>query len=327
MNDTLYDTVILGGGPAGVAAAVYAARKKIKTLLITKEFGGQSVVASEIENWIGEEEISGFELAMKLEKHVKKYKEDVDIKTPETVTKIEKVACEDEARVCDFVVTTESGDTYRAKSVIYALGGRRRKLGIPGEDRLEGTGVSYCATCDAPLFSDKKVVVVGGGNAGAEAAVDLLPYAEKVTILQNKDQLTADTATVDRINSEEKIEVITNASAQEITGSQTVEGVVYKDENGEEKTIEAGGVFVEIGSIPNSELVEDMVETDDHGQIKIDPRHGSTSQPGLYAAGDVTDDPYKQNNTAAGDAVKAALAAYSYVQNLPKRSPAEEPEE
>lgn len=324
MDQTLYDTIILGGGPAGAAAAVYAARKKLKTLLITEEFGGQSLVASDIENWIGEENISGFELAMKLERHVKKYKDDVTIKVPATVMRVDKIACEDGKRACDFQVTTKKDEVFKGKTVILALGARRRKLGIPGEDRFEGTGVSYCATCDAPLFSGKNVAVIGGGNAGAEAVVDLLAYAKHVTIFQNGDALTADASTVDKISDDERVTILTSVSVKEIVGSKEVEGIIYTDKSGVEKTLPIDGVFVEIGSIPNSEPVKDLVERDSHGQIVIDPRHGSTSQPGIFAAGDITDDPYKQNNISAGDAVKAALAAYSYTQNLPKRSPAEE---
>jgi len=323
-NIVLYDTIILGGGPAGVAAAVYAARKKMKTLLITEGFGGQSLVASDIENWIGEEHISGFELAVKLENHVKKYKDEVTIKMPATVMKVEKIDCKDGSRECDFRVTTQKGEEYFSKTVILALGAKRRKLSIPGEDQLEGTGVSYCATCDAPLFKDKDVVVVGGGNAGVEAALDLLSYAQHITIFQRGPVLTADQTSVEEVKKNNNIDILLGVSVKEIIGSKTVEGIIYQDADGSKHTLNVDGVFVEIGSIPNSGSVKEIVELDEHGQVRIDSRHGNTSQPGIFAAGDITDDPYKQNNISAGDAVKAALAAYSYLQKLPKRSPAEE---
>lgn len=296
----------------------------MKTLVIGAEFGGQSLVASDIENWIGEEHVSGFELATKLERHVKKYKDDVTILSPATVVKVEKISCADGTRECDFSVSTKKGDTFRGKSVIVCLGARRRKLGVPGEDRLEGIGVSYCATCDAPLFAGKSVAVVGGGNAGVEAVLDLLSYASHVTVLQHAEMLTADKTSVDKIDQNNKVSVLLGAFVQEIVGSKTVESIRYKDKDGSEKALEVQGVFVEIGSVPNSESLKEIVKLDVHGQIMIDPRHGSTSQPGIFAAGDITDDPYKQNNISAGDAVKAALAAYSYIQKLPKRSPAEE---
>lgn len=323
MNE-LYDTIILGGGPAGVSAAIYAARKKLKVLLLTESFGGQSIVSSDIENWIGEENISGIELAKKLEKHVRKYDGQVEIKTPETVIKVKKTECRDGKRASDFKVYTKSGLIYEGKTVIVVLGAHRRKLDVPGEDIFEGKGISYCATCDAPFFKDKKVAVIGGGNAGAEAAIDLLSYASQIFIFQKGNSLTADGSTVERIKQEGKISVILEASIKEVIGTKKVEGIIYEDKNGTENKIDIGGVFVEIGSTPNSESLKGLVDIDKYGQIKIDPRHGATSFPGIFAAGDVTNDPYKQNNISAGDAIKAALAAYAYVQNLKKRSPAEE---
>ncbi|MFB6212927.1 MAG: NAD(P)/FAD-dependent oxidoreductase [Candidatus Magasanikbacteria bacterium] len=320
----MHDVIILGGGPAGTAAGVYSARKRMDTLLITKEFGGQSKVSNDIENWIGETHLTGVELAEKLENHVRAYENDsIEIVEGKTATNIEKVDCEDKSRPCDFVVSTEEGEEYRSKAVILATGGHRKRLDVPGEDRLEGQGVAYCATCDAPLFANKTVAVIGGGNAGVEGAIELIPYAEKIYILQRSERLKANPGKIEKVKREDKVEIIYNADTTEILGEEEVKGLLYRDENNEEKRLEVGGVFVEIGSVPNSEIVEGLVEMDDHNQVKIDSKHGTTSQKGIFAAGDVTDDPYKQNNISAGDAVKAAMATYSYIQGLEKSSPAE----
>lgn len=318
----MYDVIIVGGGPAGSAAAVYSARKKMKTLIISESFGGQSVVSDDIQNWIGEAHISGIDLAEKLENHVKAYEGEIDIKEGEKVKKVKKIKC-DEGRSCDFEVETDGG-AYQGKAIILASGGRRRRLGVPGEENFEGKGVVYCSTCDAPLFGGRTVAVVGGGNAGVEAVIDLLPYAEKIYLLERNGSLRADKSTQEKIRDEEKVEVIFHADTKKITGEKGVEGLVYENEKGEEKELEVGGVFVEIGSVPNSEIVEGLVELDGHGQVKIDSKHATTSQEGIFAAGDVTDDPYKQNNISAGDGVKAALSAYGYVQKIKRTSPHED---
>lgn len=321
----IYDVIIVGGGPAGAAAAVYTARKKLKTLLLTDSFGGQSIVSDDIENWIGETRISGFDLAKKLENHVRAYPDIVDIKMPERVLEVRKIKCENEKQVCDFEVKTDKNNSYQSKTIILCAGARRKKLGIPGEDRLNGKGVAYCSTCDAPLFAGKTVAVIGGGNAGLEAVVDLFPYATKVYLIHRKEALKGDALTQEEIRKNPKAEIILNAETQEILGENFVTGLKYKDaKTGEEKNLKVGGVFVEIGSVPNSEMVKDLVELDQWGQIKIDSKHASTSHPGIFAAGDITDDPYKQNNISAGDAVKAALAAYAYLLQREKRTPAAE---
>ena len=321
----LYDIIIIGGGPAGVAAAVYTARKRLRTLLIAEEFGGQSIVSDDIQNWIGEAHISGFDLAQKFEAHARAFPDMVDIKT-ERATEVRSIKCDTRSRICDFEVKTEQGNVYEGKVVILAAGARRRKLGVPGEEKFNGKGVAYCSTCDAPLFGGKKVAVAGGGNAGLEAAQDLFPYASEVWILERNGSLRGDQVTQEEIKKNPKFKgAIFHAAITEITGEQFVKGINYKDiETGEEKTLAVDGLFVEIGSIPNSEMVKDLVERDQYGQIKIDSKHASTSHPGIFAAGDITDDPYKQNNISAGDAVKAALAAYAYLLKREKTSPAEE---
>ena len=320
----LYDVIIIGGGPAATAAAVYTARKRLKTLLITESFGGQSIVSDDIQNWIGEPHISGFDLAKKFEAHVRAFPDMVEIKMPEKVTEIKSTKCQiGESRICDFEVKTDK-NSYEGKSIILASGARRRKLGIPGEEKFEGKGVAYCSTCDAPLFSGKKVAVVGGGNAGLEAVIDLFPYAEEVHIMEYGESLKGDPVTQEEVKKNPKLKgIIFNAKTLEIQGDKFMTGVKYEDtKTGEEKILPADGVFVEIGSIPNSEMVKNFLELDKYGQVIIDSKHATTSHPGVFAAGDITDDPYKQNNISAGDAVKAALAAYNYLLNRAKLPPA-----
>lgn len=314
-NNTIYDIIIVGAGPAGVAAAVYSARKRLKTLLIAESFGGQSIVSDDIQNWIGEPHVSGFDLAQKLEAHVRSYPDVVEIKSPEKVLKITTIACAESGRACDFKVETDKQSKYSGKALILTAGARRRKLSVPGEEQFSGKGVAYCSTCDAPLFPDKKVAVVGGGNAGLEAVQDLIPYASEIYLLNNSDQIKGDPATLEEIKKSDKFkELILNAEVIEIIGDKFVSSLKYRDkQTKEEKTMALDGVFVEIGSVPNSEIVKGLVELDQWGQVVIDSRHASTSHPGIFAAGDITNDPYKQNNISAGDAVKAALAAYNYL--------------
>ena len=307
-----YDVIIIGGGPAGTAAAVYTARKQLKTLLITESFGGASIVSDDIQNWIGEPHISGFDLAKKFEAHVRAFPDIVEIKSPERGIAVRAINGIGDRG--DFQVQTDKG-TYEGSTVILAAGARRRKLGIPGEDVFNGKGVAYCSTCDAPLFSGKKVAVVGGGNAGLEAVQDLFPYASEIYLLEYGETLKGDPVTQKEIKKNPKLkEIIFNAQTKEVLGEKFVTGVSYQDrKSGEVKTLEVNGIFVEIGSVPNSEMVKDLVALDKYGQVVIDSKHASTSRPGIFAAGDITDDPYKQNNISAGDAVKAALAAYNYL--------------
>ena len=308
----MYDLIIVGGGPAAVAAGVYAARKRMKTLLLTEEFGGQSIVSADVQNWIGEQHISGYDLAKKFEAHVRSYPDILEIKAPEKVSQVVAINC-DANNVCDFGVTTEKGEQFQAKTIILAAGARRRKLGIPGEATLDGRGVAYCSTCDAPIFKNKDVTVIGGGNAGLEAVVDLFPYATKIYLLEYSDALKGDPVTQEEIRKNPKVTIILNAQSKEVLGEQTVTGLSYLDRTSNaEKRLDVQGVFVEVGSVPNSEMVKGFVELDKYGQVLIDSKHGTTSRPGIFAAGDVTDDPYKQNNISAGDAVKATLAAYNY---------------
>lgn len=336
----MYDIIIIGGGPAGVAATVYSARKRLKTLLIAESFGGQSIVSADIQNWIGEPHISGLDLAQKFETHARAYPDIVDIKTERAVS-VRTIKClpteapalsggnlakagNTDTRVCDFEVATAEDTTYHGKAIILAAGARRRKLGVPGEDQFNGKGVAYCSTCDAPLFSGKKVAVAGGGNAGLEAVQDLFPYASEVWILERNGALRGDPITQNEIRKNPKFKgVMFHAAITEIVGDQFMTGIKYTDtDTHKENLLAVDGVFVEIGSIPNSEMVKGLVELDQYGQVKIDSKHASTSHPGIYGAGDITDDPYKQNNISAGDAVKAALAAYSYLLKRNTHTPA-----
>jgi len=313
----MYDLIIIGGGPAGIAAAIYSARKKLNMLIITDSFGGQSIVSDDIQNWIGEQHISGVDLAQKLEDHIRAYEDDIDIEVGKRVRSVEVINDKDN-QSRSFEVETEKEKIYKSKAIILAVGGRRRKLKVPGEKKFEGKGVTYCSICDAPLFRDKAVVVIGGGNAGVEAVVDLLPYAEKIYLLEVDNKLRADQTTQEKIKREDKVEIILNANTKKITGEIMVDGLIYEDENEKEQKLAVQGVFVEIGSVPSSEIVRDLVEVDKYGQVKTDSKHTTTSQPGIFAAGDVTDDPYKQNNIAVGDGVKAALAAFKYLQEIKK---------
>ena len=319
----MYDVIIIGGGPAGCAAAVYTARKRLKTLLIAESFGGQSIVSDDIQNWIGEAHISGFDLAKKFEAHVRAFSDMVEIRMERAVA-VRGISCTED-RGCDYEVETDKGVKYQGKAVILGAGARRRKLGIPGEEQFNGKGVAYCSTCDAPLFSGKEVAVIGGGNAGLEAVIDLFPYASKVYLLEFGEALKGDQVTQEEIRKNPKAEIIMNAQTKEVVGDAFVTGLTYTDrKTNEEKLLPVQGVFVEIGSVPNSEIVKGLVDLDTYGQVVIDSKHASTSQPGIFAAGDITDDPYKQNNISAGDAVKAALGAYNYLLKREKQSPAAE---
>lgn len=313
----IYDLIIIGGGPAGAAAGVYSARKKLKTLLITEEWGGQSNVSSSIENWIGTVVISGFELAQALERHVRA-QEGIEIVSSDKVSEALEISG-------GYEIKTENGKSYQTKTLIVASGGRRRRLGIPGEDKFDGKGVAYCSTCDAPIFKNKDVAVVGGGNAGLEAVIDLFPYAAKIYVINRGSGLTGDPLTQEEVKKSQKVTIINNAEIQEILGNQFVTGIKYLDKtNSGIKELALGGVFVEIGSVPNSEFIKKLVTTNKAGEIIIDHKTGATSRAGIFAAGDVTDEIYKQNNISAGDAVAAALSAYNYLLNIKKQSPSYE---
>ncbi len=295
-----YDLIIIGGGPAGVSASVYAARKKMKTLLIAPEWGGQSIVSEKIYNWIGSPSISGAELALNFKNHaMANVGEDLQLKEGQKVTNISK-------KETNFIVKTDAGEELETKTILISSGSGRRKLQAVGADRLEHKGLTYCASCDGPLFSGQDVVVIGGGNAGFESAAQLLAYCKSVTLMNRSDTFRADEVTVEKLLKNPKFTVLKNVETIEVKGEKFVEGLVYKDINtNEEKTLNVTGVFVEIGQIPNTDFAKDIVTLDTIGRVKIDPTTQKTSTPGIWAAGDCTDVLYHQNNIAAGDAVRA----------------------
>lgn len=302
----MYDLVIVGGGPAGVAAGVYAARKKIKVAMIAESFGGQSTVSADIQNWIGTKSVPGFDWAKMLEEHVKA-QEGIEVIEDERVSEVKKSKD-------GFVLKTESGKEYETSTVFIASGSNRKKIGITGEAEYDGKGVVYCSTCDAPLFGGKTVAVIGGGNAGLEAVLDLFPYAEKIYLLEYGEKLNGDPITEEKVKANPKVEVILAAKTTEIFGEQFVTGLKYEDKNsGETKELKLDGVFVEIGAVPNTALIKDLVELNKIGEIVVDHKTQRASVEGIWAAGDASDVLYKQNNISAGDAVKAVLNIYSYL--------------
>ncbi len=307
-NIMKYDLIIVGGGPAATAGGVYAARKQLKTLVIAKELAGQSVVSSNIYNWIGTPSISGKELANSMKKHLQEYEgEYLTIKEGLLVTKVDK---KDDI----FEVTTNDNGKYEAKTVLLASGANRRKLNIVGADKYDQKGLTYCATCDGPMFSGMDVAVIGGGNAGFESASQLLAYVKSVTLLEYEETFRADAITVNKVLKNKNMKAITNAETLEILGDKMVTGVRYKNrKTGEEKILPVSGVFVEIGVKANTVMVEGLVDFDEYERIKVDPRTQQTTVKGIWAAGDCTDGLYAQNGIAVGDAIKALENIYSYL--------------
>jgi len=308
----MYDLAIIGGGPAAVSAGVYASRKQLKTIFITKDFQSQSTVSDGIENWIGTVSLTGQELAKNLEEHLRAYAGDiVEIKTGEYGEKVEPIDAAQGKK--GFKIKTDKGE-YEAKAVLIATGSHRRKLDAINADKFEHKGITYCASCDGPVFSGKDVVVIGGGNAGFESAAQLLAYTKSVTLLHRGPEFRADPITVEAVLKDPKMKAITNAVTTEVLGDNFVNALKYKDaESGEEVEMKTDGVFVEIGNLPSSELVSDVVELDDYKRIVIDPWNQKTTVEGIWAAGDCTNAKYHQNNIAAGDAVKALEDIYVWL--------------
>lgn len=300
----MYDVIILGGGPAGCAAAVYAARKQLKTGLVTKEFGGQSTVSEKIFNWIGTPEISGMDLGKNLKNHVISYKGDfLDIFEGESALSVSKIDG-------GFLVKTDKQEL-RTKTILVTTGSSRRKLAIPGADQYENKGVVYCASCDGPLFAGMNVVVIGGGNAGFESAAQLAAYCASVTLLNRTDVFKADEITVQKVSAMPNVHIKTFTEPLEVIGEKFVEGLKIKNsQTNAEELLPVGGVFVEIGQIPNTGYLGDLVKMTEFKTIEIDPWSQKTSCDGIWAAGDCTNAHYHQNNIAAGDAVKAIEDMY-----------------
>ncbi|MBU1292990.1 FAD-dependent oxidoreductase [Patescibacteria group bacterium] len=302
------DLIIIGGGPAGIAAGVYASRKYLNSVLIAEEIGGQSTVSEGIENWIGTVRISGEDLRKSFKEHIGAYKRDMlELVEGDVVEALEKTEEGFKAR-------TRNGKEYSARAVLLASGAGRRKLSIPGADVFEHKGVTYCASCDGPLFAGQDVAVVGGGNAGIETAAQLLAYAKSVTIIHRHASFKADAITVKKVLEHENMRTMLNAEPVEVLGEKFVNGLVVRNKDTEElTTLPVTGVFVEIGVIPNTGYAKDVVELDAVNRVVTDPRTQRTSVPGIWAAGDCTDELYHQNNIAAGDAVKALEDIYLWL--------------
>jgi len=307
----LYDLIVIGGGPAGITAGIYAARQRLKTLLITKGFGGQlekKVVP--VENYPGFEKISATELIQKFRNHLGKFEIEILI---DSVMKIEKVNQ-------SFEVLTAAQKKFSAKTVIIASGAESRSLKVKGEQEFLGKGVSYCTNCDAPIFKDKIVAVIGGGNSGFEAAIALSRWAKQIFILEYGEKVIADIENQELVKKTKKVQIITSAALKEIKGDKFVNSIIYQNrKTGQDEELKVEGVFVEIGSLPASSFAKDLVELNEKGEIKVDFETFQTKTPGLFAAGDVNVGKYKQIVTACGEGAKAALAAYDYLKTLNKK--------
>lgn len=304
----MYDLAIIGGGPAGVAAGVYAARKRLKTALIAEVIGGQSTDSQDIQNWIGTPHITGMEFQKALEAHLREYADGVvELKLGERAEAVSSIAG-------GFSIKTSKG-SYEARAVLVAAGGSRKKLEVPGAAEFENKGVTYCASCDGPLFADQDVAVVGGGNAGFETAAQLLAYAKSVTLIHRHASFDrADAATVEAVLKHPKMKTLTPTYPVEVKGGPFVTGLVVKDEKtGAQTELPVTGIFVEIGMVSNTGFVKDLVALDEWGRIKVDPKSQRASVPGIWSAGDCSDGLYHQNNIAAGDAVKALEDIYVYL--------------
>jgi thioredoxin-disulfide reductase len=299
------DLIIIGGGPAGCAAAVYASRKRLKTLMLAYEFGGQSTVSEDIQNWIGTPHISGADLAKSLKAHVFEYKADIlEVREGQNVSKIEKNGD-------TFKVTTDANETFETKTVLITSGSGRRKLEVPGAAEFENKGLTYCASCDGPLFTDQDVIVVGGGNAAFESAAQLLAYCKSVTLVNRSETFRADEVTIEKLSKNPKLRLITNVEMKAVTGERFVNGMdIVHTKTGEAEHLAATGVFIEIGQIPNTEFLKGFIELDKYNKVIVDPMTQKTSVAGIWAAGDVTNGLYHQNNIAAGDSVKALEDLY-----------------
>lgn len=304
---TNYELIIVGAGPAGMAAGVYAARKQIDTLIISENVGGQTLWSSGIENYLGYVFISGTDLVQKFEEHLRTF--DVKLEYAE----VKRVYQADGG----FGVDTQDGRAFSARAVVLASGKSPRLLDVPGEKEFTGRGVTYCSTCDGPLFSGMPVAVAGGGNSGLDAVAQLMKICPQVYLIEIAEALRGDEVLQEKARAAPNVEILTHTAVKEIRGDQFVDGVVVEDLHSREtRRLEVKGMFVEIGLVPNTDFVKDLVALNKYGEIPVDCA-AWTGIPGLLAAGDVTDVPQKQIICAAGDGAKAALGAYSYLVRLP----------
>ncbi len=303
-KDKLYDVIIIGGGPAGLTAAVYCMRKGLKTGIILKNVGGQVSSTKGIENYMGYRYIEGMDLVEKFKDQVKQF--EIAYSEEEEVTKLE---IQNDHKI----LITDKKNMYKSKSVIIATGSKWKKLGIPGEEEFIGKGIAYCTTCDAPLFKDKNVVVVGGGNSGVEAALELASIAKTVKVVEYMPKINADKILQEKLSSYNNCSTITNKKLLEIKGQENLESIIVKDRGTkQEEEIMVDGVFIEIGLEPNSEFVKNIVKRDERNYIMINCKC-ETNIDGIFAAGDVSNVMYNQIIIASGEGAKAALSAYKYI--------------
>ncbi|APH06842.1 alkyl hydroperoxide reductase subunit F [Bacillus weihaiensis] len=298
-----FDVLVVGGGPAGSSAAIYAARKGIRTGIVAERFGGQVLDTMSIENFISVRRTEGPKLVASLEEHVKEY--GIDVMNLQKAKRLEKKDL--------FELELESGAILKSKTVIVSTGARWRNVNVPGEQEFKNKGVAYCPHCDGPLFEGKDVAVIGGGNSGVEAAIDLAGIVNHVTVLEFMPELKADAVLQERLHSLPNVTVLTNVQTKEITGTDTVNGITYiSRETGAEKHVPLHGVFVQIGLVPNTDWLDETVERNRIGEIVVD-KHGATTVPGLFAAGDCTDGPYNQIIISMGSGATASLGAFDYL--------------
>jgi alkyl hydroperoxide reductase subunit F len=303
-HDAVYDMLILGGGPAAMSAVVYAARKMINLAIITLDFGGQMNETAEVENYLGFPSITAGDLVARFKEHIMGF--DIPVSMGISIAEVRR-------KEDNFEVLMEDGKSFSGHTVILATGKRHRALTVPGEKKLVGKGVAYCATCDAPLYKDKKVVIVGGGNSAFTTALDLLRLNAQAVVVNFLSGWQADQALQDRVRKFGKVQFLDQHEIVRVEGKDKFEAVAVRDlRSGEEKRIEADGIFVEIGLLPNSDPVMKLVKLNDRGEVVVDC-YCRTDIPGLFAAGDVTDVPHKQIIISAGEGAKAALSAYNYL--------------
>lgn len=307
-GNIVYDIIVVGGGPAGLSAALYSRRKGAKVGLIVKDVGGQVVNTSTVENYLGYSSISGEDLMKRFQEHVN----NVDVPISK-YSAVEALRVVEDSPIKEVLLS--DGSSYKARSIILATGSRSRKLNVPGEEEFLGKGVAYCAICDGPLFAGTEVIIAGGGNSAVEAAIDLAKIASKVTLV-HRSQFRADEILIEQLEKLDNVDIHLNTQIQEIVGEKMVTGVNVLDKlAGDAYTIPASGVFVEIGYIPNSEQFKDVIKLNDRREIVVD-KYGETNVKGIFSAGDVTDSAYKQIIIAAADGAKCALSANGYLNTL-----------
>ena len=303
----LYDLIIIGAGPAGMTAGVYAARKKLKTLIISKDIGGQATWSSDIENYLGFSMITGPELVKKFEEHLDEFKEDVELRV--VISGISKIA----KKGSGFIVTTGDGKHEQAKAIIIAGGKVPRELGVDGEKEFLNKGVTYCAWCDGPLFKGKDVAIIGGGNSALDAALNVSKLVNQIYIVNITPELTGDAVMIDKVKQMHKIRILNNTEVVAIEGNRVVQNIRIKSRDGGlQKDLPVSGVFIEVGSVPATDYLKGHVKLNENGEILVD-EHNMTSSKGIFAAGDITQVLEKQIITAAGEGAKAAIQAAQYL--------------